>query len=30
MEQEEIYKTIRDEITKNIYNYEDQIMAISA
>ena len=30
MTQEEIYKTIRNEVTKDIYNYEDQIMAISA
>lgn len=30
MTQEEIYKTIRNEVTKDIYNYGDQIMAISA
>ena len=29
MNTEKIYKTIRNEITKDIFNYEDQIMAIS-
>jgi methionine aminopeptidase len=29
MKAEEIYKTIKNEVTKNIYNYDEQIVAIA-